>query len=477
MTANTENKNVPVFAVLGHPNEGKSSVVSTLTEDDQIPVSQVPGETSASSEYTVRIDNRPIITFVDTPGFQVPRQTLAWFREHSGPKALDHFIRTHKTDPFFSDECELLAPVEKGAGIIYVVDGARPVRGDDLAEMEILRLTGRPRMAVINSKRQSPDYTDQWKEEFRKHFNVIRVFDANRADFFERIRMLESLKAIDQEWETDIAGVIRAFREEWEKRNRLACAHMVHSIEKALGLSVSGKLTPRNDPVTLKETLTAQYQDEIRRIETQLFQQIRRLFRHHLYDYPLPEWSVLRHDLFSGRTWELLGLTRGQLTVVGAVLGGSMGAVADVAAHGLTFGVFTAIGSALGAGSALLGIQNLAKKKTLGGDQIQVGPNENIQLLYILLDRALLYYAHIVKRAHGRRVVSQASGAGAEDGVNLPASGTKQGVSTGFTAAQHKTCTRFFRAASGRGMGNRKKAGQAFALMVSELLERAAGAA
>ena len=114
MTSEPYDHEVPVFAVLGHPNEGKSSVVSTLIEDDQIPISQVPGETSRSRSYTVKIDGRPIIRFVDTPGFQVPRQTLAWLREHPGPDCLDRFISDHRTDPFFSDECELLSPVAKG---------------------------------------------------------------------------------------------------------------------------------------------------------------------------------------------------------------------------------------------------------------------------------------------------------------------------------------------------------------------------
>ena len=29
--------NIPVFAIIGHPNEGKSSVLSTLAEDDSVP--------------------------------------------------------------------------------------------------------------------------------------------------------------------------------------------------------------------------------------------------------------------------------------------------------------------------------------------------------------------------------------------------------------------------------------------------------
>jgi GTP-binding protein EngB required for normal cell division len=63
----------PVFAVLGHPNEGKSSVVSTLAEDDSVKISPTPGETRTCREYPVIIDGRTVIRFVDTPGFQNPR--------------------------------------------------------------------------------------------------------------------------------------------------------------------------------------------------------------------------------------------------------------------------------------------------------------------------------------------------------------------------------------------------------------------
>ncbi|PIE61208.1 MAG: hypothetical protein CSA29_04485 [Desulfobacterales bacterium] len=460
---------VPEFAVLGHPNEGKSSVVSTLTEDDRIGISSVPGETKVSRAYTVNIDHREIIRFVDTPGFQMPRQTLAWFKAHPGADLIDRFIAAHAQDPFFADECELLTPLAKGVGIIYVVDGSRPVREDDLAEMEILRLTGRPRMAVINSKTAGRDYTDQWKQEFRQHFNVIRIFNSNTADFYERIRMLESLKAIDQDWENGLAHVVSAFKAEWEKRNRMACAHITYGIEQALAFSVSGKLTSKTDPATLKEKLVIDYQSKIRKMETRMFERIRSLYRHRHFDYKLPEYSALHHDLFSERTWEILGLTRGQLATVGAVLGGTFGAVLDTAAAGLTFGVFTAIGSAIGAGSALAGAKKLSQSgaEAIGGDRIRVGPNENIQFLYILLDRAVLYYTQMVRHPHGRRDLPvtpvAAAGPGGKDG--------KQGISATLTREQHKVCTRFFKNAQGKGMIPDKKIGPEFALLVGHLLK------
>ncbi|MCP3944665.1 MAG: GTPase/DUF3482 domain-containing protein [Desulfobacteraceae bacterium] len=463
---------VPEFAVLGHPNEGKSSVVSTLTEDDGIRVSPVPGETQVSRTYTVKIDGKKIIRFVDTPGFQVPRQTLAWFREYGGDpgKILDQFIETFRLDPFFADECELMGPVARGAGIIYVVDGSRPVRPDDIAEMEILRLTGRPRMAIINSKQVGKDYTREWKQEFCRYFNSIRVFNSNTADFKERISMLESLKSIDQEWEESLSCVILAFRAEWEKRNRLACAYITLGLEKSLCFFVSERLSSTADPVGVQEKLNLSFQKGIKKIEKEMFNQIKSLFKHNLYDYPLPDYSLLRHDLFSKKTWELLGLTKKQLLVAGAVVGGTMGVVIDGAVGGTSFGAFAALGGLLGAGSVLWGGKKIAQKTgpgiILGGDRFQVGPNENPQFLYVLLDRALIYYAHIINRSHGRRDMG-------DPGINKMDFSSKKGISVTLSKDQRNTCTRFFKSFRGNVIKG-KKAISGFAVLVELLMDKIA---
>lgn len=77
-------------------------------------------------------------------------------------------------------------------------------------------------------------------------------------------------------------------------------------------------------------------------------------------------------------------------------------------AAGLTFGIFTTAGGLLGAGwAAFGGGKRLARAKVvglnLGGQQIRIGPVENIQFIYILLDRGLIFYSHIINWAHGRR--------------------------------------------------------------------------
>lgn len=457
---------IPEFAVIGHPNEGKSSVVSTLTENDRIKVSRFPGETVVSKPYTVKIDGREIIRFIDTPGFQVPKQTLAWFKSFSGEqeKILQTFIETHKDDPFFTDECELLTPVANGAGIIYVVDGSRPVRDDDLAEMEILRLCGRPRIAIINSKSKDQDYTAEWKQEFLKQFNAVRVFNSNTAGFSDRMKMLESLKVIDQEWESALTNVIQAFKQDWQKRNRLAAAYISDTLEVCLTHKVSQQVQERDDREKIKQELTRAYQKKLSTLETGLFKKIRDLYKHHLYDHHLPEHSILQHDLFSSETWELLGLTKQQLAAAGAIAGGTVGAVIDTAAAGITFGVFSAIGGVLGAGSTLLGAGRLSEKKipgvNLGGNKLLVGPNKNPQFLYILMDRILIYYSHIINRPHGKRNQGK-------NEPDIPAS--KKGYSAGFSQAQKKVCNLFLKSVTSSST-KKKKAVSDFASMMESVL-------
>jgi Fe2+ transport system protein B len=119
-------KSIPEFAIVGHPNEGKSSVVSTLAEDDSVRVTPTPGETIECQTFPVAIDGKELIRFIDTPGFQNPKATLQWMREYTGPneEIAQAFREAHLGNTDFRDDCELLEPITKGAGIIYVVDGS-----------------------------------------------------------------------------------------------------------------------------------------------------------------------------------------------------------------------------------------------------------------------------------------------------------------------------------------------------------------
>lgn len=400
---------VPEFAIVGHPNEGKSSVLSTLAEDDSVRISPTPGETVVCQTFPVIIDGREIIRFVDTPGFQHPREILHQLQnlQAETDNIISAFRERNAGNPDFRQDIELLLPLTQGAGIIYVVDGSRPVRSVDRAEMEILRLTGLPRMAILNSKDPDTDFLDQWKEEFRRTFNVFRVFNAHRATYAERIALLESLKHIDQDWQASLDTVIAAFRKDWAQRN-LSCAGIITGmLADCLSYTLVRNLADAAAEDRIKADMQKAYETNIRKIESRAYLQIRSLFKHNIFNVDLPPQSILHEDLFSDSTWKFLGLSRNQQIAVAGLSGAGIAVALDAATLGTSFGLFSVLGGLAGATWAALGGKGLADSKVLGiplGErEIQIGPVKNIQFLYILLDRSLIYYSHIINWAHGRR--------------------------------------------------------------------------
>lgn len=458
---------IPEFAIIGHPNEGKSSVLSTLAEDDSVRVSPVPGETAVCRTFPVRIDGRTIIRFIDTPGFQNPRQTLRWLQNHEGPEELlPAFIHAHQNNPLFADDCELLRPVAAGAGVIFVADGSRPLRNVDQVEMEILRLSGAPRMAVLNCKEEESAYQEKWLATFRQHFNAVRIFNAHRATYRQRIELLESLKSIDQQLEPTLRFVIKAFKEDWEARNQRTAALVVAFLQDVLSYQ-RVKPCPKGRQESLRTELHQQYLTYVTDQERRTQQAIRKLFKHNIFHLDLPPQSILEEDLFSQRTWKFLGLTDRQLILAGALLGAAAGVGIDAATIGTSFGVFSAVGGLIGAGAtALKGKELLSGSRLLGmkldSEQLQVGPVNNIQLLYILLDRSLLFYQHVINWAHGRRDYRQ-------DPALLQPEGGKEGFTSHWNREQLGICDQFFQTVRKDQI---EKIGEAAALLVNMLLNQ-----
>ena len=73
----------PVLVVVGHPNKGKSSIVSTLAQDDSVRIAPQPGTTIKSRRFPMRVDEQVLYTLVDTPGFQRARRALQWLQQHA----------------------------------------------------------------------------------------------------------------------------------------------------------------------------------------------------------------------------------------------------------------------------------------------------------------------------------------------------------------------------------------------------------
>ena len=168
-------------------NAGKSSTLATLLEvddDEVLRVSPTPGETTGIQPLPVIYDDEEWIRFFDSPGFQQPVEAVRVIQDFAGdrvpgPEDIRRFVE--ECGDRFPDEVRLLEPVARGAGILYVVDPSKPLRDSFLAEIEILRWSGSPRLALLNPQTDDASHEQEWRERLGTAFNLVRTFDAHEA--------------------------------------------------------------------------------------------------------------------------------------------------------------------------------------------------------------------------------------------------------------------------------------------------------
>lgn len=404
----------PKFAVVGHPNKGKSSIVSALALDDTVQISDMPGTTSKKRSFPLKVDGKILYELIDTPGFQRARRVLEWLEEHDVSADKRHevvkeFINVHREDARFNDEIELLEPVMDGAGIIYVVDGSKPYGEEYEAEMEVLRWTGQPSMALINHI-EDADYSEDWKRALGQYFKMVRTFNPMLTNMDQHVSILESMAQLREEWIAPVKGSIKLFKRYEEQKLEKSSQVITKLISDAL--SHIEKLTLSNDEVTetQKEQIETAYKERLRLIELDAQKKIESIWDHaHLQK----EQSVLTFDeldLFSEEAASLFGLSRKELLITGATSGAVTGAGIDLLFAGHTLLLGGAIGGLVGAAGAYFGFDELSDVKvlgqTLGKRTLVMGPMKNRNFPYILLGRALFYTSKTAHLSHAFRSVA-----------------------------------------------------------------------
>ncbi|MEM7078532.1 MAG: GTPase/DUF3482 domain-containing protein [Pseudomonadota bacterium] len=401
----------PKFAVVGHPNKGKSSIVATLVESQAIDISPVPGTTYKADTFELQINGSAVYALVDTPGFQRAAAVLEWLRAHTQDAsgraaAVARFIETFAVDPQFQDECELLRPIVEGAGILYVVDGAKPYSREYEIQMQILQWTGRPRMALINQIGDG-DYIDDWQQALGQYFSIVKVFDAFHADFDKRIDLLNAFGVLDESWQAGIQRAIDLLRAQRAQRLQqsaqlicqLLCQAATAQTHKGIGEGMDD-----NGREDLFRTLSAHLHDQIRRLETNTRDSVQALYAHQRTERHDTELPLLQEDLFAEQSWEVFGLSRTALVASAGFSGALAGGGIDAILGGSSLLLGTLGGAVIGSVSAWFGGDELAKVEVLGsplgGDVMYVGPIVNPNFLWVLFGRAVFHHRIIRERNH-----------------------------------------------------------------------------
>jgi hypothetical protein len=401
----------PNFVVVGHVNRGKSSLVSTLAADESVVIAAEPGTTRHNRTFPMRVDGEHLYTLVDTPGFERARHALAWLLEHetsTGERSatVREFVRVQAAAGAFPQERELLDPILEGGFILYVVDGSVPFNPVYEAETEILRWTGRPRMALINSIGPS-DYVDEWRRVLDQYFGLVRVFDTHEADFERRVNLLRAMRELDEEARTALDRAIEVLREDRGQSLHQSANAIADTLIDMLTRVESERLERDADPEPYKAGLAARYYDALRERELALRRDLREIYLHRSLEVELESVEADGEDLFDLSTWSRLGLSRGQLAAGGAATGVVVGGTIDAALGGTSFLLGSVIGGTAGLVSTWWGWGRLAEVKLLGqplgGRLLEIGPVRSANFPWVVLDRALRFHSAVSQRAHAKR--------------------------------------------------------------------------
>jgi len=407
-----QSSSYPKFAVVGHPNKGKSSIVSSMAYDDSIQIGDTPGTTQVNRGFPLKVDGEIIYELFDTPGFQRARRILSWLKKQepvSADKRADlvkKFIAEHRDNSRFKDEIELLEPIVNGAGIIYVVDASKPYGVEYETEMEILRWTGQPSMAILNLIGKE-DYREQWKRALGHYFRLVRTFNPLETTFRDHMELLESMAQLKEEWTKPIKRAIGVLETLHQQKIEQSVDTIVSSMQKSLSYMYLKRIKGNSATEAEEENARLEYQNQIIKYEREHKQEIEKIWNHRSIDKS--EDTLLLDDigLFSKESASIFGLSQKELIITGASAGALGGFGIDLAFGGGTLFLASLIGGAVGGVGAMVGFDNLYDVKVLGQRfgkrELTVGPMKNLNFPYILLGRSLYHASVMAKRSHAQR--------------------------------------------------------------------------
>jgi len=406
---------LPRFAVVGHPNKGKSSIVATLAADDSVTIAPDPGTTTRCRRFPMRVDDRTLYVLIDTPGFQRARSALAWMQgeaERRGlaadrrHEAVAAFVEAHRGTDRFPDERELLTPLLAGAAVLYVVDGSRPYGPEYEAEMEILRWTGRPSMALINPI-GAADYVGSWRSALSQFFRTVRVFDALAAPFARRLELLRAFAALDEQWKPKLDEAIEHLERDRRARDAQAASELADLLIDLLTHSETKSLPPEADACVHEPMLRDACLDWLRQREARARRAVELAYEHHRLERRETPLRAEGPDLFSESQWRVWGLSQRQLAAGGALGGAAAGGAVDAGLLGSTFFLGSAIGATLGGAAGWLGTRKLAAVRvmrlSMGRRRLRVGPVRHANFPWVAIGRATSHWRQVAGRAHADR--------------------------------------------------------------------------
>src|SRR5262249_39548976 len=257
-----------------------------------------------------------------------------------------------------------------GANVLYVVDGTRPFRRNYEAEMEILRWTGRPGMALIN-RIGDEDHAAEWRRAPGQDLPDGRDLRGFPAAFGERRGLLEAFRELRPESREAIDEAIAALVAQRLRRRSEAAAEIADLLVDELTHTEEITVADEGALEAERDRLERSFHDGLRAREETARHRIERLYSHDEARFPESalERPVFQQDLVAEATWKLLGLTPPERLGASALAGAAVGGTIDAFVGGTSLLAGTAIGGAVGGATALFGLgRRFARARTVGAE-------------------------------------------------------------------------------------------------------------
>ena len=413
--------NYPSFVLVGHPNKGKSSIVSTLAYDDRVEVSNIPGETKKTKYHPLKLGDEILYKIYDTPGFENAKRALYWLEKNETTSSehsiiLKRFVEEHKNTSHFQEEIELLNPIVNGGAIIYVVDGSTPYKEEYEAEMKILSWSGNPSMALIN-KIGNKNYVTDWKNALNQHFKSIREFNPMHVNLEEKLKLLDTFAVMNQDWESSIKLAMEALIHKNDRMFYDTAKIIEGNIRKSITYTVTSSLIKTDITDNDKKKYEERYKKHLIKFEHQSQKKVQELWGHYRLDSSMEKFKFL-NELFS-EDFSKDGLIKKSFimlsTISSAAIAGATGFTFSAPTSMFDFGATTALtttlsaigGGAVGLATSVLSYDEFINSTTIGKilseKRFQVGPMKNDNFIFILSSRAIQHALAVSTRSHAKR--------------------------------------------------------------------------
>jgi hypothetical protein len=407
------------FAIVGHTNAGKTSLLRTLTRNvDFGEVSDRPGTTRHAEAIDLRLDGRVAVRFVDTPGLEDSVALLAYLNTlaaDSRPARIRAFLAGPEARASFEQEAKVLrALLEQADAAMLVIDTREPVLPKFRAEVEILSGCARPIMPVLNFVRDAASRQADWHQMLleaglhaRVEFDVVAPFHGAERQLYGDMATL--LPARRQQ----LADIVEALAQQAGQRRLAACRAVAAGL---IDVAAMRRALPADDfaDALKQKAFVRAFQDDVRRHARRAVDELLAVYAFRQDDAELAELPQLagrwEDDLFNPELLKDAGKRLG----LGAAIGAGIGLVADAALAGLSLGAATTLGATIG-GAASGGWRPLWRKLENRLNGVQELTAED-PLLLLLADHLLALARALAQRGHAAQARLQVRGAAGEGG-------------------------------------------------------------